>query len=586
MKIFKITTSLLLILLSPVLTYSPARAAEVLFTEDFSQGLVKWQPVRDDGSMWQIANGAAEAYVGRRSTVTELALKDEYWHADWKNLEYQLEFTPIQGADKNISFKFNNLKNWYELHFVNNSCDLVRLKDGQIPFSHFAWITPLVNGQTYVIKVQTIDNRIIVFLNGQVIIDTIDLSYNQNGGKISIKAGTGAAYPTRVRFDNIVVKSIDPENGKQLNVAVQKQTDPAWKDEEYDHASRWSPAMTTMGRWGCAVASASMILNYHGINKLADGSAMTPLSLNNWLKSQTDGFIDGLKSGYVNWIAVTRLTRELSEKYQTTKLETARKVGTELFKIVTEEIDQSKPSILEIAGHFLVGSGYTADRVDLFVKDPAFSLNLFSQHQTQLKSVRTFQPSHTDLSYLLLSHDPSLKVQLTALDGSAVAGLQEYEESIKDPTAGSIQTMPSTIIHELAKPSGGQYLLKISRSSFGPFNLQFFSYDIQANPTNLSQSGWAGPVPLVYVVNYQREAGSTLQPQHSLTQWRAQLKNLWETKQLYKSYAYAAIDRIARLGEAQPVSKQGRYLNSLRQLLKQYQNAMTADSRQFLEQQL
>lgn len=586
MKTFKITTGLFLSLILMLFSFKKISAAEVLFTEDFSNGLSKWQPVRDDGSLWSVVNGKAEAYVPWRFTITELVLKDEYWNNNWKDLEYRLEFTPLVGADKNISFKFNNLQNWYELHFVGGSCYLVRIKDGTSPFNHIASITPLVNGRTYIIRIQTIGNRIIVFLNDQVIIDTIDYSYNSNGGKIGIKAGTGAAYPTRVQFDNLVVSSIDPENGKQLNVNLQKQTDPAWKNLEYDHASRWTKDAITIGRWGCTMTSASMILNYYGISQLADGSAITPLTLNNWLKSQTDGFIDGVKNGYVNWIAITRLTRELNEKYQTTKLETVRKAGTQLFKIVTDEIDDNKPSVLEIAGHFLVGNGYTADKKDLYIKDPAYIFNLFSQHKTSLVSVRTFQPSNTDLSYLLLSHDPSIKIQLTRLDGSKINDLQDYQEMIKDPTDGSSLKMPTTTIHELAKPAAGQYLLSISRNSFGPFSVRFLTYDTQANPTDLSQTGWVGIQPITFVVDYRRDSQSTLKQQLTLKQWRQQLKYLWENKQIKKSYAFEALDRMARLGETQPVGKQSRYLNSLRQLLKQYSSSMTIDGQKFLEQQL
>ncbi len=586
MKTFKFTTTLLVIISCLNITAKPATAGETLFSEDFSQGLNKWQPVRDDGQMWRVVDGQAEVYIANRFTVTELALQETHWQNEWRDIEYQLEFTPLEGADKNIAFKFNNLKNWYELHFINETCNLVRLKDGQIPFSHFSWITPLVNGRTYTIKIQTLKERIIVFLDSQVIIDTIDLSYNQNGGRISLKAGTGAAYPTRVKFDNILVKAIDIPTGKQLNVPLHRQIDSAWKNLEYDHATKWSEASTTIGRWGCALASASMILNYHGITKLADGSALNPASLNNWLKSQTDGFIDGVRSGYINWIAITRLTQELHDKYQTTKLETSRQAGPNLLKTVITEIDSYKPSVLEIAGHFLVASGYTTDKSDLYIKDPAYLFDLFSKHQTDLKSVRTFQPSQTDLSYLLLAHDPTLQVELTQLDGTAVDQLQTYTEVIKDPTENSTQTMPAISIHEWAKPSGGQYILKISQANFGPFKLQFFAYDTRAKLTDLSQTGWVGQQPLIFKVNYERETASSLNQQLSLKQWRQQFKYLWEIKQIKKSYAYSAIDRIAKLGETQPSPKQARYVNYLQHQLDQYSRTMTETAKKFLEQQL
>jgi hypothetical protein len=564
----------------------PIFASEIVFQDDFSQGLVNWQPVRDDGQMWSVVDGKAEAYVSKRFTITELVLKNEIWNDEWLNLEYALDFTPLEGADKNISFKFNNLSNWYELHFVGGSCYLVKLKDGTIPFNYIASVPELTNGQTYNLKIQTITDRIVVFLNNEPVIDTVDYTYNKDGGRIGIKAGTGAAYPTRIQFDNIVVRTLDAEEGKQLNVPLQKQTDPSWKNAEYDHATNWDKEATTIGRWGCALSSASMILNYHGINKLIDGNSINPLTLNNWLASQADGFIDGVKSGYINWVAITRLTRELNEKYQTTKLETIRHAGEGLFQVAKNELANNKPSVLEIAGHFLVASGYTADQTDLYIKDPAYIFDLFSKHKTGIKSVRTFQPTHTDLSYLLLSHDPSVKLQLTLPDGSPINDLQTSQPSITDPADNSNRAMPSLIIHELAKPTNNQYLLQVSRENFGPFAFKFFSYDTQANFTDLSQAGFVGQEPITFMVNNDRNGISTLQQKMTLSQWRQQLKYLWKIKQIKKSYAFDAIDRIANLGEKQPATKQGRYVNNIRQLLAQYSNSMTAESKQFLEQQL
>src|SRR5689334_9685211 len=80
--------------------YSPqrARAQEVLFEDDFSNGLTKWQPTRDNGSMWSIVDGKAYVDVQRYYYVTEMIPKDQYWNNNWHNIEYELDFTPLEGV--------------------------------------------------------------------------------------------------------------------------------------------------------------------------------------------------------------------------------------------------------------------------------------------------------------------------------------------------------------------------------------------------------------------------------------------------------------------------------------------------------
>jgi len=59
-------------------------------------------------------------------------------------------------------------------------------------------------------------------------------------------------------------------------------------------------------------------MNFHEINKMLDGGVANPSSINTWLLSQPDGYID---SGMVNWLAITRLTKVINEQYSTPKFE-------------------------------------------------------------------------------------------------------------------------------------------------------------------------------------------------------------------------------------------------------------------------
>jgi len=52
-----------------------------------------------------------------------------------------------------------------------------------------------------------------------------------------------------------------------------KQTDSTWGSITYDGADLWSRGTECWGL-GCAITSATMVLQYNGIQKLPDGSAL------------------------------------------------------------------------------------------------------------------------------------------------------------------------------------------------------------------------------------------------------------------------------------------------------------------------
>lgn len=473
---------------------TPIQAEEILFSEDFSQGLEKWQPTRDDGSYWTVVDERAIVTIPFGSTISEMVPKDPYWDPSWKNISYQLDFTPLVGTDKNISFGFQDTCNWYETHFTDTFVNLVRLKDCIVPFG-VSHEFSMHNGQTYHLEIRFLNGLISLYIDQVLVSEDQDWSFNQNYGKIGLKAGTGASYPTVLAYDNIQVTSLDQI---ELGVSGLKQTEPEWQDEIYDSAEKWSD-QPTIHRWGCALVSLTMILQYHGISFLPDGTSVTPATLNAWLRQQPDGY---LGQGIVNWAAAMRLTRLISEQFQTPKLEYKVVKDTTLTTAIAE-ITNHKPVILQLDGHFLVADGVTRDQEDVFIKDPAYGYDRFSQHQAELLSTRTFQPSHTDLSYFVIAHSANMNVTLTDEQGHTPSALQSLTETLTDPVDGSQQR---TTLEEkiMAQPSAGTYLLTISQSQLGPFNFQFFVYDAAGTVTTLSQEGWLGPQAQTYRLTYDR----------------------------------------------------------------------------------
>ena len=89
-----------------------------------------------------------------------------------------------------------------------------------------------------------------------------------------------------------------------LNVPPLKQISDPWQNQVYDSANLWSPLNPTINRWGCALTSAAMVFQYHGLTKLPDNTTLDPGTVNAWLKTQLDGYVG---NGYVNWLALSRL---------------------------------------------------------------------------------------------------------------------------------------------------------------------------------------------------------------------------------------------------------------------------------------
>lgn len=583
MKTIKLT-SLTIILISSFFFFSQkvnAQSATILFQDDFSTGFTKWEPVRDNGWPWIIVDGKAEAYINRGSTITEMVPKDQYWDPTWGNMEYQLEFTPLEGTDQNISFSFNSLLSWYEIHFAGGSVSTIGIKNSRLVLKDSSSYR-LENGTTYLLKIRMERDRLTILINDQVFLDVPNGTGDTIYGKIGIKASTGSVYPTRVQFDNIVVRSLDAPLGKNLNVNIFKQLDPLWKDQEYDHATAWSQK-PIIGRWGCTVTSLAMIMNYHGLTSMPDGSTLNPSSLNAWFQSQPDGYVG---DGLLNWIAGTRLTRILHELNGTPKLEYGRTSGDQLTQAI-DEINNDKPVILQTVGHFLVGDGLTADESDIRIKDPAYDLDLFSQHNSDLLSTITFKPSLTDLGYLLLTHQPSLQVTLRDENGTfGVTDLQTFSDQISDPLENSGETTPARVLHQLAKPSGTKYLVEIKQASLTPFELEILAYDDQANPTMLNQAGIVGNQPIVFEITYDKNGSSSLTKTLNFTQIRRDLEMLKDNKDIKKSYVFSRLDRVARLGEEANAYGKQRYLTLFQKYFENYKKYFTANGRDYLDQQL
>ncbi len=309
--IFKVIFLSLLI----VVSFPKALSAQtMLFSDNFEEDISsQWNVVKGN---WSIQNIQSSNRFGLILSGASSTAEAQVGSDSWNNYEFSVDMLPIQGWDRNLFFRVGSersrisnldLPSGYALHMSPNWIDLQKWTPGlvsnpdilRVPVS---WSNNTVRHFRIIVN----NNNIKLFSYNQndspttsPIIDYTDNSASPFlSGKIALVITTGAVFPSEVWFDNVVINSTPIENPlPNLNVAYISQSDPLWASDIYDLANKWS-VYPYISRWGCALTSASMILNYHGFNT-------NPKNLNEWLKSQPDGY---LTNGLLNWLAISRFS--------------------------------------------------------------------------------------------------------------------------------------------------------------------------------------------------------------------------------------------------------------------------------------
>ncbi len=288
-------------------------------------------------------------------------------------------------------------------------------------------------------------------------------------------------------------------------------------------------------------------------------------------------------NGLLNWLAVTRLTRLINEKFGTPKLEFSRAKGDEA--IAKDEIQHDRPVILNIPGHFLVGYGVSTDNSKTYIQDPYYNYTNFGQENQKLLSLRLFRPSFTDLSYILVTHPPEVHIALKDSAGKLVDGVEDAFEQVVDRTDSSQHT-PTLIETLLPKPNDGTYSLEIQRNSPGPYTFSLLSYEKTAEVMQQDFSGFVSNVPAMFQLKYQKIGPSSITQQITFSQIRSDLKNLKDIGHIRSSLTYLRLDDLARYGEAAPLSRQRRYAALLLGQILASSSSISAEGSTFLTQEV
>lgn len=429
--------------------------AQKSFSDDFSTNLNKWELVNGSMSYWLINNQALYATISQSRKLSTIVPKNEFWQ-DMSEYSVDFIFKVFDNTDKNFVVGMRDAANFYDFHFYSNQLIVEDIRNGSSFHSSTMPFTLELN-KDYLVHILYSKEKIELLIDGEKVFTTDQFwSPPLYGGKFGLKVSTGSVASSRAYFDQVEVKELDFKN------ILFKQNDTKWGTEIYDHANDWS-ADPTMGNWGCALASAAMLLRAYGYRFLPNENELNPLSLNQWLLEQDDGYI---ADGLVNWLAISRLSKLLSDQKnnELPKLEFNYFKGNEEENLINlqDNLLASSGQIATDGKHFFLVSKHLTELDDFVIKDPLYEQELLSEKTEAIESLRIFTPSMTDLSYLLLVLPKDFSFILS--DASAnILDTVIFVEQIEN-NAEKIGTDYQLIYYP--KPSDGEFNLTISSNLF------------------------------------------------------------------------------------------------------------------------
>ncbi|MDP3987944.1 MAG: C39 family peptidase [Candidatus Levybacteria bacterium] len=484
----KIIFQLFLFALSLLFIFkSQASASTIIFQDNFNNGTAtQWTPTNGP-NLWRVENDKYGTIIVNGGTIIETTAGS----IPTPNYIIEFDMYPIQGEDKNIYFRGrNNIAN-YGIHFNNSiyfrAPGAMFSKSGPTQ-REWPKIAPYFfqNNQPYHIKIILEGQHIQFFINDNKLFDEIDPDYQFTvNEQVILIMSTGSVYPTEIWFDNVVVRSINND----LEVLKLKQTWDPWGTLVYNSANVWSPLKPTISDWGCALTSAAMILQYHGINKLPDYQPLDPRTLNDWLKNEKDGYVG---DGFVNWLAISRLSKLAKEANGITSfdaLEFSRVNGSDSGQLTTD-LNNLQPDILEEPGHFIVAKGINGDTFN--INDPYYDrLTLNDSYSNTFLSLGRYVPSSTNLSYIMMTANQGIDIELKNSLGNSV-GAQFLQQGLINESDGALKGKPLKFLY-FPKPPSGNYKVFLKAAKTQEYNLGIFLYDINGEVNKIDYYGMVGP---------------------------------------------------------------------------------------------
>ena len=499
-------------------------------------------------AVWEYGVAGAGMSVQSAPCLATLATKKlELFHVPNYTMEFQMKTMMPMQADRSFSFRWIDAKNYYGVQISGEHVEVFKVVDGlaySLPDAGMQF--PFVSNGSYDVRVQVNEDHSIFLKIADKELRIIDSPPYLRGGGIAIQAGVGADDTSYTLYKMIEVHA--PDEDFVLEVPNILQTNEAWKNQEYDSATAWAKD-PSIGRWGCALTSATMILWHHGYTELPDHTSLTPASLNAWLKIQKDGFIG---KGFLNWMAISRLTGIIKK---ITPEKGALEYSRSAFmpELIKNKITATEPVILEIPGHFVTATGMT--QKNIVINDPLNRHNtLLADTKKSARGARFFHPSHTDLSGIVFGVPVGIQTQVwlngIPYDGERTIPDSEEQEEIQ--------------MFELLQLSEGDTLKISAKSSLShQFHIPVHSYAedgtvstevFALNPSEEMTRSW----------NFQKTDGALI-PKTQESNWEHRVREAKTNHSFEKESSFRISLHLAiQIDKQQSTESRKRYLRRLR----------------------
>lgn len=470
------------LLLLPLFLILPSisKAYASSFTDDFSKDLSKWEVKSNNcryeskPSEWKIENGKLGIKIDGGNCYTDISPTDKEWGEIGDNYIAEFDMLIGKGTDHHFAFRYKNPNSWYNFHI--QSPNVLVLQMMKSPPGGYIYHGDFSEGKVIHFKVVVYKETLKIYIGSnpeELLVYNPDMGAFHPTGKIALQGTAGGDPISETWFDNVVVNSI-PDNDISLMVPPIKQTGGSWGGQVYDSADIWSPVKPTISDWGCALTSAAMILNFYGINKFPDGTDINPGTLNSWLKTEKDGYVE---NGFVNWLAISRLSKiagksDNNPKFKDKSLEL--QINNNDKDLLSKDIKNYQPDILDLSNHFVVAKGISGDTFE--INDPYYDYtNLKDGYEDKFYNMIRYVPSYSDLSYMMITSPINTNIKIFNNNGNQV-GFPFTNTPLKIEKGDSFNSLGQKIYY-LPKPDSGEYKLEAASETDDNFPVSFYFYN-------------------------------------------------------------------------------------------------------------
>ena len=169
----------------------------VLFFDDFDNNADAWV---QDSDKWRIDDGEYVVSLSGYGVVARAFIKGKIF----SNFMLELYTRRDKGGDNTIAFRYQDADNKYFVNLRQTDILFIKVLQGQeILLANPYYENP--NGVWHKIKLLANKGRIMLYVDGELLVDYDDADTEIKEGKVMLAGWTGASGINEVRYDNVKV---------------------------------------------------------------------------------------------------------------------------------------------------------------------------------------------------------------------------------------------------------------------------------------------------------------------------------------------------------------------------------------------